>query len=60
MSERLHLTGLSRAELERLAIEAGEPRFRAAQVFKALHQRRLRSFDEITDLPKRLRTSMAE
>ena len=60
MSERLHLTGLSRAELERLAVEAGEPRFRAVQVFKALHQRRLRSFDEITDLPKRLRTSMAE
>jgi 23S rRNA (adenine2503-C2)-methyltransferase len=49
-----------RAELERLAVEAGEPRFRAAQVFKALHQRRLRSFDDITDLPKRLRSTLAE
>jgi 23S rRNA (adenine2503-C2)-methyltransferase len=48
------------SELERLAIEADEPRFRAQQVFKALHQRRLRSFDDITDLPKRLRASLAD
>lgn len=59
MGERLHLLGVSRTDLERLAVEAGEPRFRAAQVFKALHQRRLRSLDEITDLPKRLRATMA-
>src|SRR3954452_17215216 len=60
MNERLHLLGLSKAELERLAVDAGEPRFRAVQVFKALHQRRLRSFEEVTDLPKRLRASLAE
>ena len=34
--------------------------FAALQVFKALHQRRLRTFDEITDLPKRLRATLAE
>jgi 23S rRNA (adenine2503-C2)-methyltransferase len=60
MSDRLHLTGISKAELEDLAAAAGEPRYRATQVFKALHQRRLRSFDEITDLPKRLRATMAD
>jgi len=60
MSDKLHLLGISKAELEDLAAAAGEPRYRATQVFKALHQRRLRSFDEITDLPKRLRTTMAE
>src|SRR5690242_11734656 len=60
MSERLHLTGMTRDELERLAVEAGEARFRGTQVFKAVHQRRLRSFDDITDLPKRLRAGLAE
>jgi 23S rRNA (adenine2503-C2)-methyltransferase len=60
MSERLHLTGMTRDELERLAVEAGEARFRGTQVFKAVHQRRLRSFDDITDLPKRLRAGIAE
>ena len=60
MSDKLHLLGISKAELEDLAAAAGEPGYRATQVFKALHQRRLRSFDEITDLPKRLRTTMAE
>ncbi len=58
MSEKLHLLGISRAELEELAIAAGEPRYRATQVFRAMHQRRLRSFDEITDLPKRLRENL--
>src|SRR4051794_36803421 len=60
MSDKLHLTGISKADLEDLAAAAGELRYRATQVFKALHQRRLRSFDEITDLPKRLRATMAE
>ena len=55
MSEKLHLLGVSRAELEELAASFGEPKYRATQVFKALHQRRLLSFDEITDLPKKLR-----
>ncbi len=57
MSEKLHLLGLSRRELEDLAIAAGEPKYRATQVFKAMHQRRLTSFDEITDMPKRLRAN---
>ena len=59
MSERLHLLSISKADLEKLAIEAGEPRYRATQVFKALNRRRLRSFDEITDLPKRIRENLA-
>ena len=54
MSDKLHLLGASRAELEELAASFGEPKYRATQVFKALHQRRLLSFDEITDLPKKL------
>jgi 23S rRNA (adenine2503-C2)-methyltransferase len=60
MTEKLHLLGLSRAELENLAAEFGEPRYRATQVFMALHQRRLLSFDEITDLPKAFRAKLEE
>jgi len=55
-----HLTGLSRAELSEYFAEFGEPRYRADQVFRGLHQRRLRSFDEMTDLPKALREKLNE
>jgi len=58
--EQSHLTGLSRAELAELFIGLGEPRYRADQVFRGLHQRRLQSFDEITDLPKTLRERLSE
>lgn len=51
---------MKRAELEQLAAGFGEPKYRATQVFKAIHERRLSSFDEITDLPKRFRTQLVE
>ena len=60
MTEKVHITGLSRSELEELAAGFGEPKYRATQVFKAVHERRLRSFDEITDLPKKFRASLEE
>ncbi len=52
--------GLSPAELSVVVGEMGEPAFRARQIFTALHRRRLRSFDEMTDLPKELRARLAE
>lgn len=60
MTERLHIAGLTRRELEELVLSLGEPKYRATQVFKAVHQRRLRSFDEITDLPKKFRERLEE
>lgn len=60
MSEKIHLTALSKNELVEFAENLGEPRFRAAQIFKGLHQRRLRSFEEMTDLPKTLREKLNE
>jgi 23S rRNA (adenine2503-C2)-methyltransferase len=50
---------MGRAELEQLVTDLGEPRYRATQVFKAVHERRLRSFDEISDLPKAFRAKLA-
>lgn len=60
MSEKTHLTGLLRDELERFAEGAGEPAYRGRQIFSALHRRRLRDFGEMTDLPKAFREKLSE
>ncbi len=60
MGEKFHLLGMSRAGLVDLVASLGEPSYRAIQVFKALHERRLTSFDEITDLPKKFRSRLEE
>ncbi len=60
MGEKLHLVGMSRADLSDFVASLGEPNYRATQVFKALNERRLTSFDEITDLPKKFRARLAE
>jgi 23S rRNA (adenine2503-C2)-methyltransferase len=53
-------TGLSPEELVTFAAQLGEPPYRGRQIFRALHHRRLRSFDEMTDLPKDLRAKLNE
>ncbi|MBA2494016.1 MAG: 23S rRNA (adenine(2503)-C(2))-methyltransferase RlmN [Acidobacteria bacterium] len=60
MSEKLHLTSFSKDELTDFVKNLGEPKYRAAQIFKGLHERRLRSFEEMTDLPKNLREKLGE
>ena len=60
MDKRTNLTGLSRAELVSFIAENGEPAYRGRQVFAALQHRRLRSFDEMSDLPKTLRERLQE
>ena len=59
MTERQHLTGLLPGELENFVREMGEPRYRARQIFKQLHDRRLPSFEEMTDLPKTFREKLS-
>jgi 23S rRNA (adenine2503-C2)-methyltransferase len=60
MSKRLHITGLRADELGDLVQNIGEPKYRAKQIFKNLHARRLRAFDEMTDLPKAFREKLNE
>lgn len=60
MNEQTHLTGLAQEELERFVEALGEPAYRGRQLFSALQRRRLRSFDEMTDLPKGFRARLAE
>src|SRR6266699_3215119 len=58
--QSLHLAALSQAELTEFVDGLGEPAYRARQVFAAIHRRRLRSFDEMTDLPKDFRSKLNE
>ena len=60
MSEKLHLINLSPDEIADFVREIGEPKYRAKQIFKNLHERRLDNFDGMTDLPKSLREKLNE
>jgi len=60
VKEELQLPGLDQAELVNFVESLGEPAYRGRQLFTALQHRRLRSFDEITDLPKEFRTRLNE
>jgi 23S rRNA (adenine2503-C2)-methyltransferase len=55
MDKKTDLAGLRQAEVVSFIETLGEPAYRGRQVFVALQHRRLRSFDEMTDLPKLLR-----
>jgi 23S rRNA (adenine2503-C2)-methyltransferase len=60
VDQAIHLTGLTEAELREFVHGLGEPDYRARQIFASLHRRRLRSFEEMTDLSKDLRATLAE
>lgn len=60
MNDKLHLQGLSKDELIALTAELGEPAFRARQIFGAIHKRRERDFEAMTNLPKNLRETLRE
>lgn len=60
MNERVILTGYSATELVQFVSTLGEPAYRARQIFAALHQRRLQSFEAMSDVPKALRKRLDE
>ena len=49
---RGNLLGLDRRELERLATTSGRPAYRGRQVYRAMYERRARSFDGLTELDR--------
>ena len=55
----MNLKSLTQPELADILKELGQPRFRAKQVFAWLHKG-VRSYDEMTNLPKSLRDALAE
>ncbi|HQT43572.1 MAG TPA: bifunctional tRNA (adenosine(37)-C2)-methyltransferase TrmG/ribosomal RNA large subunit methyltransferase RlmN, partial [Halothiobacillus sp.] len=54
----MNLLGLSPQHLRDWFTELGEKPFRATQVLKWVHQRRVADFDEMTDLAKSLRDKL--
>jgi 23S rRNA (adenine2503-C2)-methyltransferase len=60
MADKIYLLGLSAPEVTSFITSLGEPAYRGKQIFSALHQRRLQSFAEMTDLPKALRETLNE
>jgi len=58
--EKPHLLGLTLAELQDLVAGHGQPKYRAKQIFKGLHERRHPSIESITDLPEEFRKTLAE
>jgi 23S rRNA (adenine2503-C2)-methyltransferase len=57
---RTNLSGLTTEELDVFVASLDEPAYRARQIFGAMHRRRLRSFEEMTDLPRELRAKLME
>ena len=55
----MNLKSLTQPELADILKELGQPKFRAKQVYTWLHKG-VRSYDEMTNLPKGLRDALAE
>ncbi len=55
MQEKLDVKSLTITELKELLIGWGEQPFRAEQMFRWMHAAKVRSFDDMTNLPKQLR-----
>lgn len=55
---RIDILSLTIEELRAWLQSSGEKPFRAAQIYKWLHQKRVRSFEEMTDLSKGLREKL--
>ncbi len=57
---RRHLLDLSHDELARWLSEKGQPAFRARQIVHWVFQRRVRDFQQMSDLPKSLRRELSD
>ena len=57
---KLNLLGMPRVQLESLLEELGEKRFRAQQILKWIYHQGASSFDEMTDVGRKLRERLAE
>ncbi len=55
-----HLAGMDIEEIGAFVSDFGEPRFRAQQLFKGIHNRRLNDFDSFTDISKAFRSKLHE
>ena len=54
------LKSMTLEEMQDFFATIGEPKFRAKQVFQWLHDKRVKSFDEMTNLSKQLREKLSQ
>src|SRR5690349_17113963 len=54
------IAGLTKAGLSAFVEQLGEPIYRGDQIFTAVQRRRVRSFDQITNLPREFRSKLTE
>ncbi len=59
-NEKPDIRSLQFDELEKIVVDFGQPRYRARQIADWLYQKRVQSFDEMTDLPRDFREKLAE
>ena len=57
---KLDLKSMTMDELQDFIVSINEPKFRAKQVYQWLHQKRVNSFSEMTNLSKDLRAKLEE
>ena len=58
--EKQQLSGMSLAELQTLMADLGQPRFVARQLAEWLYKKQIFSFDEMTNVSKKVRQLLSE
>ncbi len=58
--ERKGISSCTEQQLAQIVKEMGQPAFRAKQIFKWLHEKQVRSFQEMTDQPKAFLAKLEE
>ncbi len=59
-SDRRDLKGMTMSDLESLAAELGQPRYRAAQLASWVYEKDVADFEKMTNLPSSLRAELAD
>ena len=57
-NQQKNLFGFTLSNLEQLALDSGQPRFRGRQIFRALYARRVRDLNAMTDLDRKFRAEL--
>ena len=58
--EKTDIKSMTLEELEEYVVQTGDKKFRAAQIFGWLHEKNVKSFDEMTNISKELREKLSE
>ena len=58
--EKTDIKSMTLEELEEYVVQTGDKKFRAAQIFGWLHEKNVKSFDEMTHISKELREKLSE